>query len=129
MTTTGVINDVSLDVAADLAAQLRVDSIRSSTSDPFPPGTRMPTLVQTLAQYVTGFTVDRKAIFVEDSTVFATAVLTRENLSLPFTNPNESGPPPQLPGLRMRSANGCTQLIGSAGGGCSNELIYEWTAQ
>ena len=32
MTTTGQANDVSLDVAADLAAQLRVDSIRSSTS-------------------------------------------------------------------------------------------------
>ena len=32
MTTTNSINDVSLDVVADLAAQLRVDSIRSSTS-------------------------------------------------------------------------------------------------
>jgi transketolase len=32
MTTTAFNNDVSLDVAADLAAQLRVDSIRSSTS-------------------------------------------------------------------------------------------------
>jgi transketolase len=32
MTTTGITNDVSLDVVADLAAQLRVDSIRSSTS-------------------------------------------------------------------------------------------------
>src|SRR5580698_9113764 len=32
MTTTGQANDVSLDVAADLAAQLRIDSIRSSTS-------------------------------------------------------------------------------------------------
>ena len=32
MTTTGLTNDVSLDVVADLAAQLRVDSIRSSTS-------------------------------------------------------------------------------------------------
>jgi transketolase len=32
MTTTGLSNDISLDVVADLAAQLRVDSIRSSTS-------------------------------------------------------------------------------------------------
>src|ERR1700761_7860892 len=32
MTTTGLTNDISLDVAAELAAQLRVDSIRSSTS-------------------------------------------------------------------------------------------------
>src|ERR1700761_5297257 len=32
MTTTGLTNDISLDVAADLAAQLRVDSVRSSTS-------------------------------------------------------------------------------------------------
>ncbi|HEY6494610.1 MAG TPA: transketolase [Trebonia sp.] len=32
MTTTGLTNDVSLDVVAELAAQLRVDSIRSSTS-------------------------------------------------------------------------------------------------
>ena len=32
MTTTNTTNDVSLDVVADLAAQLRVDSIRSSTS-------------------------------------------------------------------------------------------------
>src|SRR6201994_381072 len=32
MTTTAPNNDISLDVAADLAAQLRVDSIRSSTS-------------------------------------------------------------------------------------------------
>jgi transketolase len=32
MTTTGLTSDISLDVVADLAAQLRVDSIRSSTS-------------------------------------------------------------------------------------------------
>jgi transketolase len=32
MTTTGLANDASLDVVADLAAQLRVDSIRASTS-------------------------------------------------------------------------------------------------
>ena len=32
MTTTGLTTDISLDVVADLAAQLRVDSIRSSTS-------------------------------------------------------------------------------------------------
>jgi transketolase len=32
MTTSGLTNDVSLDVVAELAAQLRVDSIRSSTS-------------------------------------------------------------------------------------------------
>ena len=32
MTTTGITSDVPLDVVADLAAQLRVDSIRSSTS-------------------------------------------------------------------------------------------------
>ncbi|TVZ06974.1 transketolase [Trebonia kvetii] len=32
MTTTGITSDISLDVVADLAAQLRVDSIRSSTS-------------------------------------------------------------------------------------------------
>ena len=32
MTSTGLSNDVSLDMVADLAAQLRVDSIRSSTS-------------------------------------------------------------------------------------------------
>ncbi|HET9081814.1 MAG TPA: transketolase [Trebonia sp.] len=32
MTTTGLANDVSLDVVADLAAQLRVDSVRASTS-------------------------------------------------------------------------------------------------
>jgi transketolase len=32
MTTTGLNNDVSLDVAASIAAQLRVDSVRSSTS-------------------------------------------------------------------------------------------------
>jgi transketolase len=32
MTTTGLTNDTSLDVVADLAAQLRVDSIRASTS-------------------------------------------------------------------------------------------------
>src|SRR5579871_6515346 len=32
MTTTGLTSDISLDMVADLAAQLRVDSIRSSTS-------------------------------------------------------------------------------------------------
>src|ERR1700716_349158 len=32
MTTTGLTNDVSLNVVADLAAQLRVDAVRSSTS-------------------------------------------------------------------------------------------------
>jgi hypothetical protein len=102
------------------------ESVRGSNSVPFPPGTLMPPTVQSLAQYVTGLTADRLAIFLEDKTVFDTNVLTRASVLDPFTNPSPSSPPPTLPGLRMHAIDGCSRLIGSGGSGCVNEEIFSW---
>jgi hypothetical protein len=102
------------------------ESVRASTGVPFPPGTLMSPAVQSLGQYVTALTVDRLAIFIEDGTVYDTAVLTRASVSDPFSNPSAPSPPPALPGLRMHPVDGCSRIIGSSGSGCSNELIYSW---
>jgi hypothetical protein len=105
------------------------ESIRASTSDLFPPGTSMPVEVQNIAQYVTGLTVDRLAIYLEESSVFAAVVLTRASIADPFTNQLAPGPPPLLPGLRPHPIDGCAEVIGTCGSGCSAEGICAWAAE
>jgi hypothetical protein len=106
------------------------ESVRASTSVPFPPGQPMPDLVQQLAQYVNGLSVDRMAIFLETPATFQTVVLTRSSLTAPFANPNAPAPPPLVPGFRTRPLASCTRLVGtcSTPGGCANEDICFYDA-
>jgi hypothetical protein len=104
------------------------ESVRASTSVPFPPGKRMPAEVQNLAQYVTGLTVDRLTIYLEESSVWGAVALTRASLADPFTNPLAPDPPPVLPGLRPHPVDGCAGVIGTCGSGCSGEGICSWGA-
>lgn len=107
------------------------ESVRPSTSVPFPPGTRMPEPIQGLAQYVNGVSMDRLSIFLENRAVFQAFVLTRSRVSDPFTNPNAPNPPPVVPGLRTRPLANCDRVVGSCApqGGCSNEDICTWVAR
>jgi hypothetical protein len=104
------------------------ESVRASTSAPFPPGTRMPAAVQNLAQYVTALTPDRLTIFLEESTVWGTVALTRATVTDPFTNPLAPDPPPSLPGLRAKPIDGCGSVIATCGSGCANEEVCLWAA-
>ena len=74
MTTTGLTNDVSLDVVADLAAQLRVDSIRSSTSAGSGHPTSSMSAADLLAVLVTGhlrYDWDDPRLPVNDHLIFS----------------------------------------------------------
>jgi hypothetical protein len=104
------------------------ESVRASTSLPFPPGTRMPAAVQNLAQYVTALTPDRLTIFLEESTVWGTVALTRATVADAFTNPLAPDPPPSLPGLRAKPIDGCGSVIATCGSGCVNEEVCLWAA-
>lgn len=101
------------------------ESVRASTSVPFPPGQLMPPLIQQVGQYVDALSVDRMTMFLEAaSPAFNALVLTRSSLEAPFTNPNAPGAPPLLPGLRTRPLANCTVLVGTCStGGCLGENI------
>jgi hypothetical protein len=107
------------------------ESVRASTSAPFPPGQRMPDLVQQWAQNVNAVSVDRMAIFLEEpGTAYETAVLTRSSLTEPFTNPNAPNAPPVVAGFRTRPLASCTRLVGTCTpGGCLNEDVCSYSAQ
>jgi hypothetical protein len=109
------------------------ESVRASTSLPFPAGTRMPAEIQSVAQYVNGISPDKLFLFVElrDSAYggYATVVFSRAGVADPFTNPNAPNPPPRVPGLRSRPLAGCTKLAGTCSpGGCTGEDVCTWTA-
>jgi len=102
------------------------ESVRASTSAPFPPGQRMPDLVQQWGQYVNAVSFDRMAIFLETpDTGYQTVVLTRSSLSAPFTNPNAPNSPPLVPGFRTRPLAVCNRLVGTCTtpGGCAQEDV------
>jgi hypothetical protein len=101
------------------------ESVRASTSVPFPPGQRMPALVQFWGQYVTALSLDRMAMFVESQPGnYNTFVLTRSSLAEPFANVNVLSAPPVTPGFRARPFANCMRLLGTCTpGGCTNEKI------
>ncbi len=111
------------------------ESVRAATGVPFPPGRRMPAVVQAYGQYVNGLSPDRLTIFLalKDGVDggFATVLLSRANETEPFANPNAPDPPPRVPGLRTRPLAGWNSLIGSCaplGGGCRGEDVCTWPA-
>jgi len=94
------------------------ESVRASTSAPFPAGTRAPELEQ--AQFfVTAISSDRLALFLEGPD--GMVVLTRARTSDAFANPNGASPPPHVPGFRTRPTGDCQTLLGTCAGGCLNE--------
>jgi hypothetical protein len=107
------------------------ESVRESTNVPFPPGTLMPPIVQSYAQYVNGVSTDRLAIFLTAHLAYESAMLTRKHLTDPFENPLAPNPPPKAGGVRARPLAGCTVMVGtySSGGGCSGENVYTWPIQ
>lgn len=88
------------------------ESVRSSTTAPFPAATKLSGLVQSYAT-ITAISSDRLAIFVESSPSSQVSILTRRSLSEPFTNPNASGPPPTLMagGLHTRPLGDCQSVM------------------
>jgi hypothetical protein len=109
------------------------ESVRASTTQPFPAGTRLPAEIQKVAQFVNGISPDKLILFVElfDSALggFATVLFSRASVADPFTNPNAPNPPSRVPGLRTRPLAGCKKLAGTCStGGCTGEDVCTWTA-
>ncbi|MEO8704779.1 MAG: hypothetical protein ABI867_32280 [Kofleriaceae bacterium] len=100
------------------------ESVRTSTTAGFPPGTRMPENVQA-AGFATGISSDRLALFLQAN--FGMFVLTRSDVSQPFTNPNAPNAAPTVPGFRTRPLGDCQTLIGTCTGGCTGEETCRFT--
>jgi hypothetical protein len=102
------------------------ESLRTSTSTPFPAGTRMPS---PLSDYtVSAISYDRLTLFVETGDYFL-HLFTRTHVSLPFTNPN-------LPAIGMQNDfifrshinDACSELWTTwAPGGCFREDTHKLT--
>lgn len=98
------------------------ESVRTTTTAPFPAGTRMPDLIQTY-EAVTGISTDRMTIFL-GTTSFSTEALTRRSVKDAFSNPNAPGNPPTPPGFRTRPSGDCQTVIATATpGGCVQEEV------
>ena len=104
------------------------ESLRPTTGVLFPRGTRMPALVQDLAQYVNGVSADHLTLFLELKEGFGAFVLSRASQSEPFQNLNAPDPPTRAPGLRTRPLGSCNRLIGTCSppGGCRGEDVCIW---
>ncbi|HEY5922575.1 MAG TPA: serine/threonine-protein kinase [Kofleriaceae bacterium] len=95
------------------------ESLRSSTAEPFPPGTLMGPVLQLNTEIVTGISNDRLALFVQSG--YGVSIFTRKRLTDEFHNPNHPIYPPTAPGFRTRPFANCTKLIGTCVTGCNNE--------
>lgn len=105
------------------------NSVRTSTTVPFPAPTRMPAPVNDPANgALTGVSSDRLAVFIFYG--FQTRIFTRSSTSKPFENPNSAGNPPQIEGWSHKPLADCATLIGMySPGGCANEDIVKMTRQ
>ena len=103
------------------------DAVRTSTSQPFPAGTKMPPPAADYS-FAAGLSSDRLTLFVFDS--FSSRVLTRTSTSQPFSNPNNPNPPPQITGWDHKPLADCSKLIATISpGGCAGEDIGVFTRQ
>jgi hypothetical protein len=105
------------------------NSVRTSTTVPFPAPTKMPAPINDPAHgSLTGVSSDRLAVFVFFN--YQTRIFTRTSTSKPFENPNGSDPPPALPGWSYKPLADCSKLIGMySPGGCQNEDVVSLTRQ
>jgi hypothetical protein len=111
---------------ADPSVDGLYESVRTSTSVPFPAGTRMSNLVSSFGA-VTGISTDRMTLFLQTNS-FSTVALTRRSLVQPFTNPNMPAPPPVVPGFRTRPLGDCNSLVATCTpGGCAGEEVCVFT--
>lgn len=99
------------------------ESVRGSTSEPFPVGARMPELVQAWGS-VTGISTDRLTLYVTRD--FGTWLLTRASTSAPFEE--RAGVARPMSAYRVAPIDGC-RLVGTCEpGGCWREDICVWSA-
>lgn len=98
------------------------EALRTSTTMPFPAGTKMPANVQVF-DAITGMSTDRMTAFVTMG--FGTQLLTRTSLLQPFTAPTTSTPPGNA--FRVVPIAGCTAIGTCEPGGCASEDICTWT--
>jgi hypothetical protein len=105
---------------------------RASVSVPFGAGVQMPAPVANY-YYVTAVSADNMTIFL-NTTSYSMVVLTRSDVSQPFSIPGDAGAPPVVPGWRTRPIDSCQTLVGTCqvntvGGGCLSERICTFPAQ
>lgn len=115
--------------AADAMKNGIFNSVRTSTSVPFPAPTRMPAPVNDPANGpLTGVSSDRLAVFVFYG--YQTRIFTRTSTSKPFENPNAGGNPPQIEGWSHKPLADCATLVGMySPGGCANEDVVKMNRQ
>ncbi len=102
------------------------ESVRTSTSVPFPAGKLMPAPVSGY-YFVTATSSDRMTLFVQNN-AFAVFALTRTSLLDPFVNPSAPAAAPSIPGFRTRPLADCKTLVGTCHSGCVNEEICTYPA-
>jgi hypothetical protein len=107
-------------------------SVRSSTSVPFPAPVKMPAPINdptdTGQGQLSAISSDRLAVFVFYN--YGNRVFTRTSTSGQFTNPNGSSPPPLIPGWDHKPLADCSKLVGMySPGGCANEDVVLMTRQ
>lgn len=99
-------------------------TVRASATAPFPAGTKVPTTYTN----ATGISSDRLTLFVFDG--FSGRILTRSSTSAAFANPNDPGPPPQLPNWQHKPSADCSKIWAmTSPGGCLNEDVVLMTRQ
>lgn len=85
------------------------ETVRSSTTVPFPTATKLPGELQTF-QSVNAVSSDRMTLFVQTPSD-AVMAYSRRSLKAPFTNPNFTVAAPAVPGFRTRPLGDCQTLI------------------
>jgi hypothetical protein len=98
-------------------------SVRSTASQPFPPGKKLLGRVRQF-NAITGVTTDNLTAFLDRE--YSTRVLVRATTSEPFANQSEGSLASELPGWRIIPLAGCRQLLTThAPGGCvSEDIMY-----
>lgn len=113
--------------SSDTAERGIYASVRSSTSSPFPAGTKQPSPVGDY-EFPTGLSSDRLTLFLFDN--FTGRVLQRVSTSGPFINPSAPAPPPQVAGWEHKPLADCSKLLAiTTPGGCAGEDVSLLTRQ
>lgn len=96
-------------------------SVRSSTTVPFPAGTKLGAPVSDYS-HVTGVSSDRLALFVFFS--FQGRILTRTSTNGAWVNPNAPADPPTIANWAHKPLSDCSKLVAMGSpGGCGNEDV------
>ena len=116
-------------LGADATTDGIYSSVRTSTTVPFPAGTKLPPPVSDY-HFATGVSSDRLTLFVLGNSTYANRILSRKSTSQPFINPNAPAAPPVLGGWQHKPLADCSKLIAmTSPGGCANEDVVLLTRQ